>query len=104
MLCELEEKAEELHKTKVALSDAGCLLVEWKKRLETDVTTATTIKWNINDIEPPMLTRLLVTTIDGYVDVDTCSTCSGWYDNEEDVIAWAHMPEPYTAPDGEEDS
>lgn len=69
-----------------------------------DATTATAVEWNINDIEPPMLTRLLVTTIDGYVDVDTCSSIGGWYHNEEDVIAWSHLPEPYTAPDGGEDS
>ncbi|HHQ6625316.1 TPA: hypothetical protein ACSTL5_001785 [Serratia fonticola] len=65
---------------------------------------ATAIKWNINDLEPPMHTRLLVTTVDGYVDVDTRSSISGWYDNDDDVIAWSHLPEPYTAPDDGEDS
>ncbi len=69
-----------------------------------DATTATAVEWNSNDIEPPILTRLLVTTIDGYVDVDTYSSISGWHDNGEDVIAWSHLPEPYAAPDGEEDS
>lgn len=35
LLDSLDEQAQELHKAKMALADAGCVLVEWKQRLET---------------------------------------------------------------------
>lgn len=35
LLDSLDEQAQELHKTKMALADAGCALVEWKQRVET---------------------------------------------------------------------
>lgn len=62
----------------------------------------TAFPWNSNNIKPPMLTRLLVSTVDGYVDVDTCSSSSGWYDNDEDVIAWGYLPGPYSSDAAEE--
>ncbi len=55
----------------------------------------TVFPWRNNEVEPPKGTPLLVTTTDGYVEVDTY-TAGGWFGNTGEVVAWAFLPDPYS--------
>ncbi|OCJ46346.1 hypothetical protein [Serratia sp. 14-2641] len=54
ILGELEDKSEELQKTKMALSDAGCLLVEWKERTEVAEQLSQQLQLTIDSIQNPI--------------------------------------------------
>ena len=60
------------------------------------LSTAETEQWWIPVAErlPEPNTRCLVTTEDGYVDIDDYYIY-GWDDNGDTVIAWRPMPDPY---------
>ncbi|WP_025121765.1 MULTISPECIES: hypothetical protein [unclassified Serratia (in: enterobacteria)] len=54
LLDSLDEQAQELHKAKMALADAGCVLVEWKQRTEAAEQLSQQLRLTIDSIQSPI--------------------------------------------------